>query len=81
MTKNDEKANIFPLTSFKINRRQIYAYITSVLLSSLLHSSPLKNTENGLLNQCSLSLTLIQKPAYRNDCSICKCEFWRKQSK
>ena len=65
-TKNDKKADIFPLPSFKINKRQIYAYIASALSLSLLHSSPLKNTENDLLKQCSLSVTLIR-------CSYCKC--------
>ena len=74
-TKNDKKADIFPLPSFKINKRQIYAYIASALSLSLLHSSPLKNTENDLLKQCSLSVTLIQKPTYSNVISkinICK---------
>ena len=55
MTKNGEKANIFPLSSFKINKKQMYVYTASALLLSSLDSSPLKNTKSGLLKQCSLT--------------------------
>lgn len=56
MTKNGEKANIFPLSSFKINKKQMYVYTASaLLLLSSLDSSPLKNTKSGLLKQCSLT--------------------------
>ena len=56
MTKNGKKANIFPLSSFKINKKQMYVYTAStLLLLSSLDLSPLKNTKSGLLKQCSLT--------------------------